>query len=300
MIYTVTFNPSLDYVVTVPHLEVGAINRTKGEEIFPGGKGINVSWVLRNLGIPTRILGFKAGFTGEEIQHLVEAQGIACDLLPVEKGFSRINVKVRSREETAINGQGPSIGEADLARLLKQLEALEPGDMLVLSGSGPSGCAPTLYGQIARLMQQRDIPCVVDATGKLLANALEAGPFLVKPNKEELEDLLGRKLATEADLVEGARELRKRGARNVLISLGGDGALLVDAFDVVHRHTAPQGTMVNTVGAGDSMVAGFLAGYLKHHDYAEALQWGICAGSATAFSMHLATGEAIEELVKGN
>ena len=300
MIYTVTFNPSLDYVVTVPHLEVGAINRTKGEEIFPGGKGINVSWVLRNLGTSTRILGFRAGFTGEEIQHLVEAQGIACDLLPVEKGFSRINVKVRSREETAINGQGPAIGEADLARLLKQLEALEPGDMLVLSGSGPSGCAPTLYGKIARLMQQRDIPCVVDATGELLANVLEAGPFLVKPNKEELEDLLGRKLATEADLVDGARELRKRGARNVLISLGGDGALLVDAFDVVHRHMAPQGTMVNTVGAGDSMVAGFLAGYLKNKDYAEALAWGICAGSATAFSMHLATGEAIEELVKGN
>lgn len=300
MIYTVTFNPSLDYVVTVPKLEVGAINRTKGEEIFPGGKGINVSWVLQNLGIPTRILGFKAGFTGEEIQRLVEVRNIDCDLLPVEKGFSRINVKVRSEEETAINGQGPVIGEDDLARLLQQLEALQPGDMLVLSGSGPSGCAPTLYGQIARLMQQRDIPCVVDATGKLLENALEAGPFLVKPNKEELEDLLGRKLPTEADLVDGARELRKKGARNVLISLGGDGALLVDDTDTVHRHAAPKGQMVNTVGAGDSMVAGFLAGYLKNKDYAEALHWGICAGSATAFSMHLATKEAIEELVKGN
>lgn len=300
MIYTVTFNPSLDYVVTVPHLEVGAINRTKGEEIFPGGKGINVSWVLQNLGIPTRILGFKAGFTGEEIQRLVEVRGIACDLLPVAKGFSRINVKVRSDEETAINGQGPVIEEEDLARLLKQLEALQPGDVLVLSGSGPSGCAPTLYGQIAHLMQQRDIPCVVDATGELLENALKAGPFLVKPNKEELEDLLGRKLPTEADLIDGARELRQRGARNVLISLGGDGALLVDDLDVVHRHTAPEGHMVNTVGAGDSMVAGFLAGYLKNRDYAEALHWGICAGSATAFSMHLATREFVEKLVKGN
>lgn len=300
MIYTVTFNPSLDYVVTVPKLEVGAINRTKGEKVFPGGKGINVSWVLQNLGIPTRILGFKAGFTGEEIQRLVEVQGIACDLLPVEEGFSRINVKVRSEEETAINGQGPVIGEADLERLLKQLETLQTGDMLVLSGSGPSGCAPTLYGKIARMMQQRDIPCVVDATGKLLENALETGLFLVKPNREELEDLLGRKLPAEADLVEGARELRKKGARNVLISLGGDGALLVDAFDVVHRHAAPRGHMVNTVGAGDSMVAGFLAGYLKNRDYQEALHWGVCAGSATAFSMHLATRETIEELIKGN
>lgn len=300
MIYTVTFNPSLDYVVTLPKLEVGAINRTKGEEIFPGGKGINVSWVLQNLGIPTRILCFKAGFTGEEIQRLVEARGMACDLLPVVEGFSRINVKVRAGEETAVNGQGPKIGEADLARLLKQLEALQPGDMLVLSGSGPSGCAPTLYGQIAHLMQERDIPCVVDATGKLLANALEAGPFLVKPNREELEDLLGRKLPTDAALIDGARELRKRGARNVLISLGGEGALLVDAYDVVHRHTAPEGHMVNTVGAGDSMVAGFLAGYLRNKDYEEALHWGICAGSATAFSMHLAEKEDIEKLVKGN
>lgn len=300
MIYTVTFNPSLDYVVTVPHLAVGAINRTKGEEIFPGGKGINVSWVLQNLGISTRILGFKAGFTGEEIQRLVEARGIACDLLPMANGFSRINVKVRSEEETAINGQGPVIGQDDLDRLLKQLEALQDGDMLVLSGSGPSGCAPTLYGDIARLMQERDIPCVVDATGKLLENALGAGPFLVKPNGEELEDLLGRKLPTEADLIDGARELRKKGARNVLISLGGDGALLVDDTDTVHRHGAAKGQMVNTVGAGDSMVAGFLAGYLKNRDYEEALHWGICAGSATAFSMHLATKEAIEQLVKGN
>lgn len=300
MIYTITFNPSLDYVVTLPRLGVGEINRTRGEEIFPGGKGINVSWVLRNLGIPTRILGFKAGFTGDEIQRLVEARGMECGLLPVAEGFSRINVKVRAEEETAINGQGPVITEKDLGALYRQLDVLTPKDMLVLSGSGPKGCEPALYGQIAHLMQERDIPCVVDATGKLLENALEAGPFLVKPNREELEDLLDRKLPTDSALIDGARELRQRGARNVLISLGGEGALLVDANDVVHRHTAPSGTMVNTVGAGDSMVAGFLAGYLRNKDYEEALHWGICAGSATAFSMHLAEKEAIEELVKGN
>lgn len=300
MIYTITFNPSLDYVVTLSRLQVGAINRNQAEEIFPGGKGINVSWILQNLGVPTRILGFKAGFTGDEIQRLVEERGIPCSLLPVANGFSRINVKIRAGEETALNGKGPEVTSSDLDRLQAQLRELTSEDILVLSGSGPSGCAPSLYGDIARAMEQRHIPCVVDATGKLLAGALSAHPFLVKPNGEELEDLLGRKLPTEQDLIQGARELQQQGARNVLISLGGDGALLVDETGKVHRHLAPKGTMVNTVGAGDSMVAGFLAGYLRNKNCEEALHWGICAGSATAFTMHLAEKEAIEQLVKGN
>ena len=299
MIYTITFNPSLDYVVTLTQLQAGAINRTREEKIFPGGKGINVSWVLQNLGVPTRILGFKAGFTGDEIQRLVEERGIPCSFLTIEKGFSRINVKIRAEEETALNGKGPEVTARDLDRLRAQLEGLTDGDMLVLSGSGPSGCAPSLYGELAAAMTQRDIPCVVDATGKLLGEALGAHPFLVKPNGEELEELLGRELPTEEDLVQGARELQQQGARNVLISLGGQGALLVDENGKTSRRQAPQGTMVNTVGAGDSMVAGFLAGYLQHKDYGEALHWGICAGSATAFTMHLAERESIEELIKG-
>ena len=299
MIYTITFNPSLDYVVTLPHLQVGAINRNQAEEIFPGGKGINVSWVLQNLGVPTRILGFKAGFTGDEIQRLVEERGIPCSLLAMEKGFSRINVKIRAEEETALNGKGPEVTAVDLDRLRDQLRNLKADDILVLSGSGPSGCAPSLYGDIAGEMARRKIPCVVDATGKLLAGALGARPFLVKPNGEELEELLGRSLPTEEALTEGARELQRRGSRNVLISLGAQGALLVAETGKVYRHGAPQGTMVNTVGAGDSMVAGFLAGYLRNGDCAEALHWGICAGSATAFSMHLADRASIEELIKG-
>lgn len=299
MIYTITFNPSLDYVVTLPQLQAGAINRTREEEIFPGGKGINVSWVLQNLGVPTRILGFKAGFTGDEIQRLVEERGIPCSFLTIEKGFSRINVKVRAEEETALNGKGPEVTARDLDRLRAQLEGLTDGDMLVLSGSGPSGCSPSLYGELVAAMARRDIPCVVDATGKLLGESLAAHPFLVKPNGEELEELLGLELPTEEALVQGARELQQQGARNVLISLGGQGALLVDENGKASRRQAPQGTMVNTVGAGDSMVAGFLAGYLRHKDYGEALHWGICAGSATAFTMHLAERESIEELIKG-
>lgn len=299
MIYTITFNPSLDYVVTLPQLQAGAINRTREEKIFPGGKGINVSWVLQNLGIPTRILGFKAGFTGDEIQRLVEERGIPCSFLTIEKGFSRINVKIRAEEETALNGKGPEVTARDLDRLRAQLEGLTDGDMLVLSGSGPSGCALSLYGELAAAMARRDIPCVVDATGKLLGESLAAHPFLVKPNREELEELLGRELPTGEALVQGARELQQQGARNVLISLGGQGALLVDENGKASRRQAPQGTMVNTVGAGDSMVAGFLAGYLWHKDYGEALHWGICAGSATAFTMHLAERESIEELIKG-
>lgn len=297
MIYTVTFNPSLDYVVALEDLQVGKINRTKEEELFPGGKGINVSQVLWELGVPNRILGFKAGFTGEALEKMLAAKGCPSELLPVQQGFTRINVKVRGGRETAINGKGPAITEKDLGRLLKKLELLRPEDVLVLSGSGPAGCSPLLYREIAMLMQSRYVPCVVDAEGPLLRNSLEAGPFLVKPNKEELEGMLGRELPTEEALINGVKQLQDDGARNVLVSMGGDGALLVDEMGTVHKAKAPQGTVVNTVGSGDSMVAGFLAGYLKYKDYGEALHWGICAGSATAFSIALASGNDIKKLI---
>lgn len=301
MIYTVTFNPSLDYVVALDKLQVGSINRTKDEDLFPGGKGINVSLILQALGVPSRILGFKAGFTGDALERMLAARGCASELLPVQEGFTRINVKVRGRVETAVNGKGPAITEKDLCRLLKKLEQLKPDDILVLSGSGPAGCSPDLYREIAMLMGSQCVPCVVDAEGPLLQNALEAGPFLVKPNKEELEGLLGRNFATEQDLLAGVRELQEAGARNVLVSLGGEGALLADRYGKIHKAKAPEGEVVNTVGAGDSMVAGFLAGYVKTKDYGEALRWGVCAGSATAFSLGLATKEDIARLMeKGN
>lgn len=298
MIYTVTFNPSLDYVVTVPQFQVGNINRTQAEEIFPGGKGINVSIILTHLGVSTKAMGFKAGFTGDEIERLLAQYGIPAELLPVSSGFSRINVKVRGSKETAINGQGPQVSPEDLSRLEAQLDQLTPEDMLVLSGAKPSGGADTLYWDLTAKMAAKQVPCVVDATGELLKAALPAGPFLIKPNREELEELLQRPLPTRQDLVDAALELQRLGARNVLISLGAGGALLVDAQGVVHTSAAPAGTPVNTVGAGDSMVAGFLAGYQKTQDYTYALRLGICAGSATAFAMGLATGDAIEQLMQ--
>jgi len=295
MIYTVTFNPSLDYVVAMDTLQVGTINRTKEEELFPGGKGINVSQILWQLGVPNKILGFKAGFTGEALEKMLAAKGCPSELIPVQQGFTRINVKVRGGRETAINGKGPAITEKDLHRLIMKLEQLTAEDVLVLSGSGPSGCSPTLYREIAMLMETRCVPCIVDAEGALLTNALEAGPFLVKPNREELEGMLGRKLPTEKELTAAARELQADGAKNVLVSLGAEGALLA-ADGKTYRTGAPRGTVVNTVGSGDSMVAGFLAGYLKSGNYGEALHWGICAGSATAFTLALATGEEIKNL----
>jgi 1-phosphofructokinase len=296
MIYTVTFNPSLDYVVTAGHFAIGAINRSVEEEIFPGGKGINVSIVLQNLGIASRILGFKAGFTGDEIERLLTARGCDVRLLPVAKGFSRINVKIRGDVETALNGKGPEVGMDDIAALVKELSNLDDGDILVLSGSRPANGTDALYADIVKMLNARGVLCIVDATGELLKRTLPCKPFLIKPNREEMEEILGEKLPTREDVADGARELQKMGARNILVSLGAEGALLLDENDKVHYHEAPKGSTVNTVGAGDSMVAGFLAGYLKYKDYDRALWWGISAGSATAFTMHLADREAIETI----
>lgn len=298
MIYTVTFNPSLDYVVNMPSLKVGDINRTQEEVMYPGGKGINVSLVLHNLGLASKTLGFTAGFTGSEIIRLCQAHGCSCDFIPIEKGFSRINMKIRAQEETAINGNGPEITAAHLNELLAQLDKLQAEDVLVLAGSIPSSLPADTYENILARLQNRGIKFVVDATGDLLANVLKYRPWLVKPNNYELAEVLNLTISTEDELVAAAKELQKRGAQNVLVSRAENGALLVDANGQVHKRPALKGRLVNSVGAGDSMVAGFIAGYLKHNDYEEALLWGLSSGSASAFKEWLAELPDIEALIR--
>lgn len=299
MIYTLTCNPSLDYVMTLDSFQTGTINRSAGEDIYPGGKGINVGLVLNRLGVKTKIVAFTAGATGKVLELMLEKENCPYEFLHVNNGFTRINVKIRGKEETAVNGQGPYVDAADLVKLDSLTDKLGKGDVLVLSGAGPRGGRPGLYGWLAEKMERRGVDCVVDATGRLLVDALPFHPFLIKPNLEELEEVLGRTLIGRESIYEGAKELQDRGARNVLVSLGKNGALLLDENGGRHAHLAPEGKMVNSVGAGDSMVAGFLAGFLPHHDYDEALHLGICAGSATAFTMHLAQKDAILALAKG-
>ena len=274
MIYTITFNPSLDYVIQVDHFKSGIINKTKFEEILPGGKGINVSIVLSNLGHESTALGFMAGFTGKEIEHKLESYGAKTDFIHVKKGLSRINVKMKSDEETEINGMGPQITDEDVEKLFKKLDRLKEGDVLVLSGSIPKCISPTIYEEILERLQDKGILFVVDATGQLLVNVLAYHPFLIKPNNHEIEEIFNVKLETEEDLVMYANKLQEMGARNVLISLAGDGSLLVDEKGNTHRLGVCKGTVKNSVGAGDSMVAGFVAGYLNNGDYDEALALG--------------------------
>ena len=238
MIYTVTLNPSLDYIVDVENLTVGAINRSTKEAIYPGGKGINVSIILSRLGAETTVIGFKAGFTGENLEHLVQKEGIKAQLLSVEKGFTRINVKVRGKEETAINGAGPEVAEKELADLTTRLEGLGKDDTLVLSGSAPKKAADTLYADLAARMEARGTRCVIDATGMLLTKALPYHPFLVKPNLEELEEIVGKKLDGLSAIEIAAQQMQQLGARNVLVPLGGEGALLIDEKGHAHHHRA--------------------------------------------------------------
>ena len=296
MIYTVTFNPSLDYVVSVNDFETGKINRTASEAIFAGGEGINVSAVLKELGVESVALGFVAGFTGEELQNRLQERGIRTDFIAVEDGLTRINIKMRSENETEINGQGPVVSEVKLAELFQKIEQLTKEDILVISGSVCQGVPQGVYADLVRLCNQRHIRVVVDASSVLLWNVLEHGPYLIKPNKDELEDLFYRDIDTKEEVIFYAKELQNRGAKNVLVSLGKDGAVLVAEDGQVYECEAPQGDVINSVGAGDSMVAGFLAGYLKSNDYKEALELGICAGSATAFSEGLARKDDIEAL----
>lgn len=300
MIYTLTFNPSLDYIVTVPNFTSGVVNRTSEEVIFPGGKGINVSIVLKNLGVENTALGFLAGFTGEELQRLIEKKGIHAEFIKVVEGMTRINVKLRAESETEINGQGPVIGKADIEKLYERLDQLQDGDILVMAGSIPDVMPQTMYMDIMKYLQDKNLRIVVDATRDLLVNVLKYKPFLIKPNTHELEEIFRAKLDKEEDIIECAKDLQRKGARNVLVSMAGDGAILLAEDGSIYRSVAPKGKVVNSVGAGDSMVAGFLAGYLEYGTYERALQMGVCTGSASAFSKELATKEEVLALLSEN
>jgi 1-phosphofructokinase len=296
MIYTVTFNPSLDYIVSMNGFEMGMTNRTIGEQIFPGGKGINVSIVLSNLGIENTALGFTAGFTGEKIEQETRAMGLRTDFLRVGNGFSRINVKLKDYDGTEINGMGPDMTQDDVGKLYAQLDKLAEGDVLVLAGSVPKCLPDSIYRDILERLKGRGILFVVDATKDLLLNVLEYGPFLIKPNSHELGEIFGVELHTREEVVPYARKLQEKGAGNVLVSMSGQGAVLVDEKGGVHALPAPKGTLVNAVGAGDSMVAGFLAGWTEKRDYEHAFRMGISTGSASAFSEQLATKEEVEQI----
>ena len=296
MIYTVTFNPALDYIVRVEDLTLGRVNRTNYEHILPGGKGINVSIVLKNLGHDSCALGFMAGFTGREIERRLGQAGIRSDFIDVA-GMSRINVKVKSSEETEINGLGPDIRPADIDALFAQLDRLVEGDVLVVSGSVPASLPADMYERILSRMEGRGIEVVVDATRDLLVNVLPYHPFLIKPNNHELGEIFGVELATRDEVVPYAKSLQERGARNVLVSMAGEGAVFVSERGEVSMSEAPKGTVVNSVGAGDSMVAGFVAGWLETSDAASAFRMGLCTGSASAFSEELATRPEVEALL---
>lgn len=297
MIYTVTLNPAIDYVVQLPGpLQPGRINRSLRENYQYGGKGINVSKVLKELGHDSVVLGFAAGETGRWLEAGVRDMGLETRLAPTE-GMTRINVKVRGGEETEINGLGPVITEAALDALCRELDGLMPGDVLVLSGSVPGSMGEHAYAGILDRLQSKNITVVVDAAGGLLTNTLPCHPFLIKPNRPELEALFGRELGSDREILSCAEELQKRGARNVLVSLGAEGALLLDETGTAHRIQCPQGGVVNSVGAGDSMVAGFLAGWLETGDYGDALKLATAAGSATAFSLGLGEKDQIHRLL---
>ena len=297
MIYTVTFSPSLDYIVTVEKLTLGRVNRTENEIIFPGGKGINVSIVLKNLGVESTVLGFIAGFTGEKIRKELSALGCKDAFIEIEHGWSRINMKVRSDEESEINGQGPVIDAQAMKELYAQLDKLEEDDILVLAGSIPNTMPSTVYSDIMEYLEGRKVNIVVDATKDLLVNVLKYHPFLIKPNNHEMEEIFGTQLKSNEEIIQYAKELQKIGARNVLVSMAGDGAILVAEDGNVYESEAPKGEVVNSVGAGDSMVAGFVAGYLATEDYKQAFKMGIAAGSASAFSEELAKKEEVEAIL---
>ena len=295
MIYTVTFNPAIDYVVHTGGLVLGSVNRASSESMFFGGKGINVSIVLAELGVRSIALGFTAGFTGEAIENGVRAMGIETDFIRLPEGNSRINVKIKSGEETELNGQGPDIDTASLEKLFARLDGLSEGDTLILAGSIPKSLPPDVYERILKRLSGREIRTVVDASGELLMNVLKYRPFLIKPNDQELGELFGVKIESKEDVVLYGGKLRELGARNVLVSMAGEGAVLLDENGGVHRSAACRGTVRNSVGAGDSMLAGFVSGLEKGFDYA--LRLGTACGGATAFSDGLASREQIDELL---
>ena len=299
MIYTVTFNPSIDYIVRLENFTAGEINRVNYEQILPGGKGINVSIVLKNLGHDSTALGFLAGFTGVAMQQMLHAFGVTDDFVRLDEGFSRINVKIKAESETEINGQGPVITEAAQRSLFEKLDRLQSGDTLVLAGSIPNTLPDDIYERIMERLEGRGIRIVVDATKNLLRRVLKYRPFLIKPNNHELGEMFGVELKTDDDIIFHAKKLQEEGATNVLISMAGDGAILLTAEGVFYRSAAPKGILVNSVGAGDSMVAGFLAGFMESDgSYERAFYMGVATGSASAFSENLATREEALALLK--
>lgn len=295
MVYTVTFNPAIDYVMYIDSLEKGMTNRSLSEEVHFGGKGINVSTVLANLGVDTTALGFVVGFTGEALDKAVKESGVKTDFIRLKKGVTRINVKLKSDKETEINAQGPDIDDEAIEELLKKLDSIKDGDTLVLAGSVPASLPQDIYERILKRLQNRNIRFVVDATKDLLLNVLKYKPFLIKPNKDELEEIFKKTLNTQEQIIECAKKLQDEGAENVLVSLGKDGAILIDETGKIHKKDAYKIKAVNTVGSGDSMVAGFIAG--AEEGYEKALILGTAAGGATASSNGLATKEAIFELL---
>ena len=297
MVYTVTFNPALDYVVRMADFRSGGINRTEREEVQFGGKGINVSTVLSHLGVENIALGFLAGFTGQALEKGLRKSGVRTDFIWLPEGLTRINVKIKAGEETEINGQGPGIPTAALEELFRKLDQLQSGDILDLSGSIPASLPDDVYQRILQRLEGRGILSVVDATRELLCAVLPYRPFLIKPNNHELGEIFGQTPVTDQEITACARQLQERGARNVLVSMAGDGSLLLDEAGNCHRLGVPKGKVRNSVGAGDSMVAGFLAGWLRTGDYAAAHRMGAAAGSATAFSDGLAEEKDILALL---
>lgn len=297
MIYTVTFNPSIDYIVSVKDFRPGMTNRTSSELMLAGGKGINVSIVLGNLGIKSTALGFIAGFTGDEIVRRLHNSGINSEFIKINDGISRINIKLKSIDGTEINGQGPHIDSSHIEQLMNRLRRLESGDVLVLAGSIPAGISDNIYKDIMDMLKDKGVQIVVDATSRLLTNVLEYKPFFIKPNQHELGDLFNVTLNTQEEVIPYALELKKMGAVNVCVSMGGKGAILVADDGNVYKAKAPDGILKNSVGAGDSLVAGFLSGWIEKKDYEYAFRKGVATGSASAFSERLATNGEVNGLI---
>lgn len=298
MIYTVTFNPALDYLMYVDELQSNDINRTVGEQLFYGGKGINVSVILSRLGIENKALGFIAGFSGHQLEEMLDADSIDNDFVYLKKGYTRINVKIKSSKEIDINANGPEIDCDDIDALFQKLEALQKGDCLVLAGSIPNTLPNNIYEKILDKLKDKGIDFVVDATGDLLKNVLKYKPLMVKPNHHELGEIFGVEIKTLDDIKLYGKKLQEMGAKNVLVSRGKNGAALLDENGKLHTTQNVEGKIVSSVGCGDSMVAGFLAGYYKSGDYSYALKLGSACGNATAFSPNLATKEEIDKMLQ--
>ena len=299
MIYTITFNPSLDYVIQVDHFKSGTINKSTFETLLAGGKGINVSTVLANLGVDNTALGFLAGFTGKEIERKLNEQGVNTSFIHVKNGLSRINVKMKSDEETEINGSGPDIRKEDIDTLFDKINQCQNEDIIVISGSIPKSLPDTIYEQIMQHLEGKEVKIVVDAKNSLVVNVLKYKPFLIKPNNYELSEIFNVTIKSKKDAITYAKKLQAMGALNVLVSMAGDGAVFVGDNGLIFESDAPKGTVVNSVGAGDSMVAGFLAKYLETNDYHQSFVYSICTGSATAFQLGLAKRNDVE-LIKAS